>query len=124
MRRSCETAATRSRRARSAGGEPAPSTVLRVGGLAVDPLRRQAELDGVRLDLTRREFDLLAFLAAHPGRAFSREELMDHVWQHPFYSDTATVTVHVRRLRAKIERDPERPRFIETVWGVGYRFAP
>ncbi len=70
-----------------------------------------------------REFELLAFLARHAGRAFTREELMDHVWQFSFYTDTSTVTVHVRRLRAKLEPDPETPRLIETVWGVGYRFA-
>ena len=73
--------------------------------------------------LTSREFDLLLFLARHPGRAFTREELMDHVWQYAFYTDTSTVTVHIRRLRAKLEPDPEQPRWIETVWGVGYRFA-
>ena len=74
--------------------------------------------------LTAREFDLLLFLARHPGRAFTREQLMDHVWQYAFYTDTSTVTVHIRRLRAKLEADPETPRWIETVWGVGYRFAP
>ena len=75
------------------------------------------------MQLTAREFDLLLFLARHPGRAFTRDELMDQVWQYAFYSDTSTVTVHVRRLRAKLEPDPEQPRWIETVWGVGYRFA-
>ena len=79
---------------------------------------------GVELALTTREFDLLCFLARHPGRAFTREELMDHVWQYAFYTDTSTVTVHIRRLRAKLEPDPEHPRWIETVWGVGYRFSP
>jgi two-component system, OmpR family, response regulator ResD len=79
---------------------------------------------GEEVELTQREFELLAFLARHPGQAFSRDELMDHVWGHAFYSDTSTVTVHVRRLRTKIEPDPEVPRHLETVWGVGYRFAP
>ena len=73
--------------------------------------------------LTQREFDLLLFLARHPGQVFSRDQLMESVWQYSFYSDTSTVTVHVRRLRAKIEPDPASPRRIETVWGVGYRFA-
>ena len=73
---------------------------------------------------TQREFDLLHFLASHPGRVFSREQLMDAVWKYSFYSDTSTVTVHVRRLRAKIEANPAQPRHIETVWGVGYRFTP
>ena len=80
--------------------------------------------DGELLALTQREFDLLLFLARHPGRAFTREELMDHVWQYAFYTDTSTVTVHIRRLRTKLEADPEAPCRIETVWGVGYRFAP
>jgi len=60
----------------------------------------------------------------HPGQAFSRNQLMDAVWQYSFYTDTSTVTVHVRRLRSKIEADPARPRHIQTVWGVGYRFQP
>ena len=67
---------------------------------------------------------MLLFLARHPGQAFTREHLMDAVWQYSFYTDTSTVTVHIRRLRAKLEPDPARPRFIQTVWGVGYRFSP
>jgi DNA-binding response OmpR family regulator len=109
------------RRVDTVRADPEP---LSFEGLHIDVAGRRVLIDGAEAPLTQREFDLLAFLAGHPGRAFSREELMDHVWQHPFYSDTATVTVHVRRLRAKIERDPERPRYVETVWGVGYRFVP
>ncbi len=93
------------------------------GDLVVDAAGRRATRGGDELALTQREFDLLLFLARHPGRAFSREELMERVWGHSFYTDTSTVTVHVRRLRAKIEPDPERPTYLETVWGVGYRFA-
>ena len=74
--------------------------------------------------LTAREFDLLAFLARHPGPVFSRDRLMELVWQLPDYSDSSTVTVHIRRLRAKLKPDPERPRYIQTVWGVGSRFQP
>jgi two-component system response regulator ResD len=74
--------------------------------------------------LTVREFDLLAFLAQHPGQVFSRDRLMELVWQLPDYTDSSTVTVHIRRLRAKLEPDPEHPRYIQTVWGVGYRFRP
>jgi two-component system, OmpR family, response regulator ResD len=74
--------------------------------------------------LTAREFELLAFLARNPGQVFSRDRLMELVWQLPDYTDSSTVTVHIRRLRAKIEPDPERPRFVQTVWGVGYRFQP
>jgi two-component system response regulator ResD len=92
--------------------------------LEIDPSSRQVHVAGEPVALTQREFDLLLFLARHPGRAFTRDELMDHVWQYAFYTDTSTVTVHIRRLRTKLEADPETPRWIETVWGVGYRFAP
>jgi len=106
--------------------EPAPAREppLRFGELEIDPGGRRVHLGGERVELTAREFELLLFLARHPGQAFTREQLMDCVWQYSFYLDTSTVTVHIRRLRAKLERDPSRPRFIETVWGIGYRFAP
>jgi DNA-binding response OmpR family regulator len=97
---------------------------LRFDELEIDPGGRRVLLDGQVVELTQREFELLLFLARHRGQAFTRDQLMDHVWQYSFYVDTSTVTVHVRRLRAKLESDPARPRFIETVWGVGYRFAP
>ncbi len=97
---------------------------LNFGGLAIDPAARTVTLDEQPIELTQREFELLLFLARHPGQAFTRDQLMDHVWQYSFYIDTSTVTVHIRRLRAKLEPDPSRPRHIETVWGVGYRFAP
>lgn len=93
------------------------------GGLAVDPAARRATRDGTELCLTLREFDLLSFFLHHPGRAFSREDLMREVWGWDF-GDLSTVTVHVRRLRSKVEDDPARPRLIQTVWGVGYRFEP
>ena len=92
-------------------------------GLWIDPAARRVEIDRREVSLTHREFDLLVFLARHPGQTFSRAQLVDAVWQYAFYTDTSTVTVHIRRLRAKVERDPRTPRFIETVWGVGYRFA-
>jgi DNA-binding response OmpR family regulator len=101
-----------------------PQPPLRFDGLEIDPGGRQVLLDGHPLELTQREFDLLLFLARHPGQVFTREQLMEHVWQYTFYIDTSTVTVHIRRLRAKLEPDPANPRFIQTVWGVGYRFAP
>jgi two-component system response regulator ResD len=97
--------------------------VLQAAELVVDPAARTADLRGTRLVLTQREFEMLAFLMRHPNRAFRREELLAEVWGYT-YGDTSTVTVHVRRLREKIEADPSTPRFIETVWGVGYRFAP
>jgi two-component system, OmpR family, response regulator ResD len=97
---------------------------LRFGELEIEPAARLVRSGGREVELTQREFDLLLFLARHPGQVFSRDQLMDRVWQFSFYSDTTTVTVHIRRLRAKIEPDPARPRWIETVWGVGYRFQP
>ncbi|WP_028064054.1 response regulator transcription factor [Solirubrobacter soli] len=97
---------------------------LRFENLEIDPAARAVRRDGEDVQLTAREFDLLLFFARHPQQAFTREQLMDHVWQYAFYTDTSTVTVHIRRLRTKLEADPEHPRWIETVWGVGYRFAP
>jgi DNA-binding response OmpR family regulator len=94
------------------------------GPLRIDPAARRVTLDGEEVLLTQREFELLCWLAARPGRVFTRDQLMEAVWGHSFFTDTSTVTVHVRRLRAKLEADPARPRWIETVWGVGYRFAP
>jgi DNA-binding response OmpR family regulator len=96
---------------------------LEAGGVTIDPAGHRVLRDGEEIALTQREAELLAFLARHAGRVFSREELMERVWRFSFYTDTSTVTVHVRRLRAKLEADPDAPRLIETVWGVGYRFT-
>lgn len=107
---------------RRAQAQPAPAEqTLADGGLVVDVARRIARLDGAELALTVREFDLLAFLMRHPGRAFKRAELLEAVWGWTF-GDQSTVTVHVRRLREKIEADPAAPRRLLTVWGVGYRY--
>jgi DNA-binding response OmpR family regulator len=105
-----------------AAGEDMPPIVH--GALRVEPASRRVILDGEEVMLTMREFDLLAFFAANPGRVFSRDQLIEAVWGEPWFDDTSTVTVHVRRLRAKLGDDPAEPRFIETVWGVGYRFRP
>jgi DNA-binding response OmpR family regulator len=104
--------------------EPGPEVQesIRFEGLEIDPRARRVSVSGHDVELTAREFDLLQFLARHPGQVFSRDQLMDHVWGFPVYSDTTTVTVHVRRLRAKIEADGSKPEWIQTVWGVGYRF--
>jgi DNA-binding response OmpR family regulator len=99
---------------------PPPET-LTDGGLVLDTARRIARLDGTELPLTVREFDLLAYLMRHPGRAFKRGELLEAVWGWTF-GDQSTVTVHVRRLREKVETDPADPKRILTVWGVGYRY--
>jgi DNA-binding response OmpR family regulator len=106
---------------RSVARPPAPAETLADGALELDLARRVARLDGAELPLTVREFDLLAFLMRNPGRAFRRAELLEAVWGWTF-GDQSTVTVHVRRLREKIERDPANPRRIVTVWGVGYRY--
>ena len=102
-------------------GDEAP---LEFGELRIESAARRVLRAGEEVALTQREFDLLLHLARHPGRAFSRDELMEAVWQFSFYTDTATVTVHMRRLRAKLEDDPSAPRRLQTVWGVGYRFQP
>jgi DNA-binding response OmpR family regulator len=103
---------------------PTHETALELSDLTIDPAARRVLVRGEEAQLTQREFDVLLFLARHPGQVFSRNQLMDAVWQYSFYSDTSTVTVHIRRLRSKIEADPARPRHIQTVWGVGYRFQP
>jgi DNA-binding response OmpR family regulator len=97
---------------------------LTVGELDIDASSREVVRSGEVLRLTAKEFDLLWFLASHPRRVFSRAQLMDRVWGYAAAFDTGTVTVHIRRLREKIELDPSRPRHLETVWGVGYRLSP
>jgi two-component system response regulator ResD len=106
--------------------DPGPDhePVLQFEGLEIDPGARRLRVGEEEVLLTQREFELLLFLARHPGQAFTRNVLMDRVWRFSFYTDTSTVTVHIRRLRAKLEPNPAAPRYIETVWGVGYRFAP
>jgi two-component system, OmpR family, response regulator ResD len=101
--------------------EPVPDGALAHGPLRMDTAARSATLDGRPLALTMREFDLLAFLMRHPGQVFTREQLLDNVWGFTFASDMSTVTVHIRRLREKIESDPANPMLLTTVWGVGYR---
>jgi DNA-binding response OmpR family regulator len=93
------------------------------GDVVVDAAGREVTKGGESLTLTAREFELLWFLASHPRRVFSRHQLMDRVWGYSSAVDTGTVTVHIRRLREKIEDDPSQPRHLETVWGVGYRFS-
>jgi DNA-binding response OmpR family regulator len=106
----------------AAARDAADRAPIETGEMVIDPACRTVEIDGRQVELTALEFDLLAHLASHPGRVFSREQLMESVWNNSFFTDTSTVTVHVRRLRGKIEPDPARPRYIETARGVGYRF--
>lgn len=111
------------RRSRASGGEAPPPRVIRVGGLAIDPLRRQAELDGTAIDLTRREFDLLTFLAGRPGVVVPRKELLAEVWQQS-YGDDQTIDVHLSWLRRKLGETAARPRYLHTLRGVGVKLQP
>jgi DNA-binding response OmpR family regulator len=101
--------------------EPADAHVIAIGGLRLDAAARSVTLDGQPISLTAREFDLLLFLMRRPSQVFTREQLLDNVWGYTFASDMSTVTVHIRRLREKIERDPTNPTLLQTVWGVGYK---
>lgn len=96
--------------------------VIRQGDLVISTERRSVTRDGENVQLTAREFDLLHFLASNPERVYSRDQLLTQVWDYSYAGDTSTVTVHIRRLRSKVEADPEKPRHIKTVWGVGYKF--
>jgi len=104
---------------------PAEQAVERLtfGDIELDRATREARKSGIEVRLTAKEFDLLWFLASHPRRVFSRDQLMASVWGYTAALDTGTVTVHVRRLREKVEDDPSEPKFLETVWGIGYRLA-
>lgn len=90
----------------------------------IDPLKRSLTIRGQAITLTAKEFDLMWLLARHPQQVFTREQLLDRVWGYEFYGGESTVTVHIRRLREKIEVDPSNPLLIQTVWGMGYKFEP
>lgn len=97
--------------------------VIVTGGLKIDRTARRVFVDDVEKFLTTKEFDLLYFLASYPNHVFSKEELLQEVWDlNPIGADIATVTVHVKKIREKIEKDTQNPKYIETVWAVGYRF--
>ena len=108
---------------RTNGSSPPPETIA-FGEIELDGASREARRAGALVQLTAKEFELLWFLASHPRHVFSRDQLMARVWGYEAAVDTGTVTVHVRRLREKIEPDPGRPRHLHTVWGVGYRLDP
>jgi len=109
---------------RRAGGSMSTEGRIELADLVVDPATREVLVSGELIELTVREFDLLEFLCRHPRQVFSRDQLMDAVWGYRSARDTGTVTVHVRRLREKLELDPSHPQRFQTVWGVGYRFVP
>jgi DNA-binding response OmpR family regulator len=110
------------RRVNEASAGPANGEVLSFGELQIDSNTRIVTVQGDPVTLTAREFDLLHHMASSPGRVFTRDQLMESVWGYTFAAETSTVTVHVRRLREKVEADPAHPRRLLTVWGVGYRF--
>lgn len=95
---------------------------IKTGPVEISPAERSVRIAERPVDLTAKEFDLLYFLASHPRQVFTRAQLLDHVWGTEFIADESTVTVHVRRLREKIEENPSKPGFVQTVWGVGYKF--
>ncbi|MBB6733382.1 response regulator transcription factor [Cohnella zeiphila] len=97
---------------------------IRAGRLRIDSVSRQVYVGDKETPMTAKEFDLLVFLAKHPGRVFRKEELFEKIWGFDALGEPATLTVHISRLREKIERDPSKPRHIETIWGIGYRFHP
>lgn len=108
---------------RRTGTSPANTeTPIQFKDITLDPRSRTVIVKGVEISLTAKEFDLLWFLARHPRQVFSRMQLLDNVWGYEFYGDESTVTVHVRRLREKIETDAAKPVYIQTVWGIGYKF--
>lgn len=107
---------------RSKGASLAPDRPLIFDDLAIDPRTRRVEVAGQERGLTAKEFDLLYFMARHPQQVLTRDQLLENVWGLSDYVDPSTVTVHVRRLREKIEPDPANPRWLQTVWGVGYKF--
>jgi len=110
---------------RTSGRVEAPPVSLSFEGLHIEPLSREVKMGDKIVEMTPKEFDVLQFLASSPRQVFSRAQLLESVWQSsPEWQDPATVTVHVWRIRNKIESDPENPRWITTVWGVGYRFEP
>jgi DNA-binding response OmpR family regulator len=108
---------------RSNGASP-PRETIAFGEIELDGSSHEARRSGAVVQLTAMEFELLWFLASHPRHVFSRDQLMARVWGYETAVDTGTVTVHVRRLREKIEADPSRPQHLRTIWGVGYRLDP
>ena len=96
--------------------------ILQYGDLIINPIARTVTNRGRTVSLTAKEYDLLYFLASHPNQVFTRDELMNQVWDNTYSAEYGTITVHVRRLRAKIEANPLKPRFIKTLWGIGYKF--
>ncbi|MCW3489001.1 response regulator transcription factor [Dethiobacter alkaliphilus] len=110
------------RRSQSSSGDSGNLQVIRLQDLQIDLFQHKVRVRDKEVDLTSKEFALLSLMASHPGRVFSREKLLEHVWGYDYYGDARTVDVHIRHLREKIEPDPGTPQLILTVWGAGYKF--
>ncbi|QJC52204.1 response regulator transcription factor [Paenibacillus albicereus] len=102
-------------------GQAGAQEQIRVRGLLIDKASHQVSVNGEEKSLTNKEFELIQLLASHPGKVYSKEELFERIWGYDSLGDIATVTVHIRRLREKLEESPSEPKYVETVWGVGYR---
>ncbi|SFT54626.1 DNA-binding response regulator, OmpR family, contains REC and winged-helix (wHTH) domain [Lachnospiraceae bacterium XBD2001] len=107
---------------RLVGAQPNDNDVMRIRGIKIDKTARRVWVNGEEKTLTSREFELLVFLAEHPNHVFSKEEIFKEIWNMDSVGDIATVTVHIKKLREKIELNTNKPQYIETIWGVGYRF--
>ncbi len=110
-------------RAKSNEGDEAEQAPILRGGLRIDPNRREVTINGRHVELTPKEFELLALFAAHPGRVYSRKYLLENIWDYTYGGYDRTIDSHINRLRAKIEDDPDHPKMVMTVWGVGYKFS-
>ncbi|MCR5651603.1 MAG: response regulator transcription factor [Lachnospiraceae bacterium] len=111
-----------SRYERLTAGKPGRNETIEIRGLKIDRTARRVWIDGEEKTFTTKEFDLLTFLAQNPNHVYSKEELFRHIWEMESVGDIATVTVHIKKIREKIEADTSNPQYIETIWGVGYRF--
>ena len=107
---------------RLVGANPRSNDIVEIRGLKIDKTARRVYIDGVEKNFTTKEFDLLTFLAENPNHVFSKEELFRRIWNMESVGDIATVTVHIKKIREKVEYDTSKPQYIETIWGVGYRF--
>jgi DNA-binding response OmpR family regulator len=107
---------------RLVGANPRSNDIVEIRGLKIDKTARRVYIDGVEKNFTTKEFDLLTFLAENPNHVFSKEELFAKIWNMESVGDIATVTVHIKKIREKIEYNTSKPQYIETIWGVGYRF--
>lgn len=105
-------------------GQSPGNELIQYRGLEINTASRKVIIDGKEVQLTTKEYDLLVFLASHPNIVFTKERLLDAIWGDEYFGDTATIAVHIQKVRKKIEKDPTNPQYIETLWGAGYRFNP